>query len=349
MKRINGCGLAAVILMSLSSFSPAQWLTQNIPLKAGWNAIQLRVQPAAADCDTVLSGHPVECVWRWNIRYTTVQFDLDPAQVISENTDWVTWLPTSHPQSYLRNLFSFQAGQRYLFKVASNTAPFTLAVKGTPGLPVITWYPAALNLAGLPVAAANPPTFADFFRHTPDIGVMRLTDGGEVFAITTNGAGREIMDPDRERIESGVAYWIRAKNETDYTGPVKVVLDYGTRLDFDVGVSERTLTVRNITTNASFSVAVAAQNSEAAPDGETPVAGAVPLSYFVTQPESNLVDWVNFPSTLSKIIAPGEDWAIRLTVRRAELAAPGRYQSLLRITEAGGLLDVYVPVSAEQP
>jgi hypothetical protein len=349
MKPIGFLGVAAGIWMLMASSALSQWMTQSIPLQAGWNAVYLRVQPEPEDCDSLLEGLPIESVWRWNIRYTTIQFDIDPSQLLNSDTDWAAWLPPAHPQTFVRNLFLLQGGCAYLMRVPSNTAPFTLSLKGRPVLPRITWYPSSLNFVGLPISSSSPPYFSEFFRYTSDIGLSRLMGGGEIYALSTNGAGREIIDPVRERVQAGSAYWIRAKAVTEYVGPLEISLDYGTALDFAASVSERTLHVRNVTTNASFAVTITPQDSESAPDGQTPVAGPVPLSYFVSQPESNLVDWVNFPSALTKTLSPGEDWALRLAVRRAELSEPGLYQSLLRITDNGGCLEGHVPVSAEQP
>ena len=65
----------------------AQWVTQSITLNPGWNAVFLEVQPANPDCDAVFAGIPVESVWAWNRRYSSVQFIQDAAQLVPGQPD----------------------------------------------------------------------------------------------------------------------------------------------------------------------------------------------------------------------------------------------------------------------
>ena len=56
----------------------AQWVQEQVRLEPGWNAVYLTVQPEPANCDELLAGVPeVESVWRWNRRFTPVDFDVD--------------------------------------------------------------------------------------------------------------------------------------------------------------------------------------------------------------------------------------------------------------------------------
>ena len=113
----------------------AQWLTQHIPLLPGWNAVYLDVQPEPVFCAQIFSGWPVESVWKWDRHYTSVQFTEDPETLIPEDPHWLVWLPPDHPQAFLGRLFALQGCQAYLIKVASNAAPFVLALKGKAMIP----------------------------------------------------------------------------------------------------------------------------------------------------------------------------------------------------------------------
>ena len=67
-----------------------QWTTQTIVLRPGWNAVYLEVQPEPRDCDSIFAKLPVESVWGWNRRFTTVQFIQDANQLLPGRPDWLT-------------------------------------------------------------------------------------------------------------------------------------------------------------------------------------------------------------------------------------------------------------------
>ena len=87
-----------------------QWTNQSITLNPGWNAIYLEVQPAFDDCDVVFAGIPVESVWAWNRRFSTVQFIEDAANLIAGQPDWLTWLPVRRRSA---NVFSLMTAQEF--------------------------------------------------------------------------------------------------------------------------------------------------------------------------------------------------------------------------------------------
>jgi hypothetical protein len=166
----------------------AQWRTQHISLVPGWNAVYLEVQPEPRACAEVFQDRPVQSVWKWDRRFSTIQFVVDPATLLPESPDWLLWLPASDPRSFLARLFELQGGQAYLIKVAAGAAPFTLAVKGRVILPRLDWYPHGLNLVGLPVHPNQPPTFTDFFRFTPEVDTSR-SYANELYRVDAQGRG----------------------------------------------------------------------------------------------------------------------------------------------------------------
>ena len=139
----------------------------------GWNAVQLEVQPEPSGCAEVFQNVPIQSVWKWDRRFSTIQFTVDPATLLPEAPDWLVWLPPSDARSFLGRLSDLQGGQAYLIKVASNAAPFTLPIKGRVLLPRLNWFPHGMNLVGFPVHSNNPPTFTDFFRFTPEVDTTR--------------------------------------------------------------------------------------------------------------------------------------------------------------------------------
>jgi len=101
------CG-TLLALVAGACLAQAQWLTQEIALRPGWNAVHLSVQPAQTDCGSVLANLSVESVWMWSRRAPRLQFTTDPSQLLPRNPDWLFWLPASHPQASLGTLFSIR-------------------------------------------------------------------------------------------------------------------------------------------------------------------------------------------------------------------------------------------------
>ena len=231
-------------LISIASFlfgsqlCQAQWRTQTIQLQPGWNAVHLEVQPQPDDCDTILANLPIESVWKWNRRFSTIQFVTDPSTLLPEDPDWLVWLPLSDKEAFLRRLRSLDANQSYLIKVADDAGPVTLAIKGQVVLPRLDWYPHGLNLVGFPVNPVNPPTFSDFFKFTKQVNTS-LGYGNELFSLNSLGHGQRIVQPYRERVQPGVAYWVRTEKKPASIGALQVTASAGA-LDFGATFQART-------------------------------------------------------------------------------------------------------------
>lgn len=336
--RIKPAPLAAASLLLLAaSLAPcrAQWMTQEIPLGPGWNAVHLSVQPAPADCASVFAGLPVQSVWMWSRRPTRLPFTTDPERLLPRNPDWLFWVPSAPPQAQINSLFSIHGGRSYLIRLPADAAPLVWRLKGTPVLFRHQWMPQSLNFTGLPVPSQTT-TFDSFLRPCPEIGLSRA-DGGEILQVDGAGHGLPVWQPARVKVQPGVAYWIRCHDTTRYAGPLRVELDYGRLLDFPEGVWTRRLKVGNDGLEPATAT-VRAWPSESPPAGATALAGAVPLSY-------GEEDWTQgLPRNVSRMLAPsvsrtliaGQTWTIEFTVRRQEMAgaaAGACWQSLLEVTD----------------
>jgi hypothetical protein len=304
----------------LASAVQAQWLTQQVPLSPGWNAVFLRVQPEPATCREVFASLPVTAVYQWNGEDHTLQFTASPNQLLPRDDDWLFWLPPSHPQAPVSTLHAVHANQSYLIRVAADAPPLTWQIKGRPQLFRPAWRSAALNLRGLPVPK-DTATFAGFFQACPAIPLTR-TEGGEIQEVTLAGDGSLIWTPSRTKVMPGRAYWIRSRKSTDFTGPLEVRLDFGTALTFTPGKSERYLTLRN-QTSAALPVTVRLRPSEPSPprDEYATPAGMAPLSRVEK-------DWTDgrpktvyrvFEAPLTRTLAAGEFWTLKLVLREREM------------------------------
>lgn len=329
--------LTSALLFFLLSPAPclAQWVTQEIPLAPGWNAVYLSVQPATADCASVFAGIPVQSVGMWSKRETRLQFTTDPAQLLPRNPDWLYWMPPTDPQAILSSLFSIHGGQSYLIRLRADATPITWRIKGTPVPFSRQWLSQSLNLTGLPVPPETA-TFENFFRPTTAIQTAQ-TEGGEIYQVNSAGQATRIWQPARAKVQLGMAYWIRCQDTTRYAGPLRVELDYGTALEFPAGVWTRRLVMKN-ESQAAITAQVRRLPSETPPPGTAPLAGEVPLSY-------REKDWTHglprdvymaLAPAVSRSLAPGETWTLELTLRRDEMrgsAAGASWQSLLEVTD----------------
>ncbi len=333
-----------------------QWLTQEIPLRPGWNAVHLQVQPEPRACEAVFDPLPVEGVWQWNRRFLASQFITDPQSPLPESPDWLVWLPSSHPRSFLNRLSGLEGNQSYLIQVASNAPPFTLRLKGRVVLPRPTWFPHGLNLVGLPVHPVHPPSFTEFFRFTPEVNTS-LDFANELYRIDEQARGVRIVQPVRERILPGVAYWVACARAPAFLSALHVTPPGGA-LDFGDRLVEQELRLQNVHPTDPLTVTLRLEDSEPPPvaDGVPELAGAVPLSY-LARTESNSWAWTPLPAAgLSLTLEQGEERAIRLGLRRADLPAyvpqgtnGAAYQGVLHLTDSAQSLQIRVPVTAGQP
>ena len=160
-KLVNGC----LLLFALGCGSPAafaQWVTQTITLNPGWNAVYLEVQPANSDCDAVFAGIPVESVWAWNRRFSSVQFIQDANQLVPGQPDWLVYLPSDQPARATRNLFAVQGARAYLIKLKSGAGATTWNVLGQPTVRQIDWLQFA-QFRRLPGRARRRAHLSKFF------------------------------------------------------------------------------------------------------------------------------------------------------------------------------------------
>jgi hypothetical protein len=345
MKRF-GMLLVAWAVFGVAARSSAQLITQTIPLRQGWNAIFLEVQPQPSDCDSVFSGTAVESVWAWNKRFSSVQYIQDPNTLLPGQPDWLTYLRPADPGRAVVNLFTLQGGKPYLIKTTSAT---TLNIHGRPVVRSVNWLGDSFNLAGFYVSSSGPPTFQSFFA--PSVAHA----GQPMYRLSAAGTWQAVISPSSTTLARGESYWIRSATYSQYPGFLHVSFEQGAGLDFGRVLTEETLTIRNTSSNnTSFTLTRLA--SAAPPSTNYPaLAGAVPLSYWRMNLASSQVGWVVLPASLtSPVVPPGGEWSVRLAVRRAEMPAfalPSGYhdalfQTVLRLTDTLGS-EVHIPVSAK--
>lgn len=340
--------LLAVVLLN-AGLAMAQWTTQTISLRPGWNAVHLEVQPEPGDCDTAFARFPIESAWMWNRRHVPVQFIQDTNTLVPGNPDWLAYLPPTHPSADQTSLFRLLGGKCYMIKMPNTGAPMNWVILGRPVVAPAVWVTDSFNLAGFSVDAQSPPTYAAFF------GPSAAHKNSTIYRLRIDGYWEPVPLPSINPMSSGRAIWLRCQGFSTYQGPIQIVLEQSTGLPFGRVLNEQTLVIRNAST-ATQSLVVRQLPSSTPPADPAfpPLAGEVPLAYWYSS-ESAPGHWTNLPATLTRSgMAAGAEWRLRLAVRRQDMTPPPSngggleplYQSLLEVTSSPGSSRHLIPVSA---
>lgn len=336
------------LLIVLPTRSQAQWLTQSLTLKAGWNAVYLHVDASHDTLDTLVGAdvsNPVQEIWMWSPNPSAAQFVTSP-QSPSTPTYWLNWVRSSAPSATLTRLTGNVA---CLVRSASD---YTWNLKGKPVGPDYRWSSSGLNFIGFPTLPGGAaPTFDTFFTPAPELRV-----GAEIFAyrggaITDNPV--QIFDQTITRVNRGEAFWIRSPEFNRYFGPFDVQFSSSTGARFGDAVGQVSFRLRNLTDNP-LTVTLTGVASESPPTGQPAILGPVPV---LVRGEINTSTLTFDHSTLSS--GPktwtlprrgqvGSDIEVVLGVDRTLVTGTAGqvYASVLRLTDSLNYTRLDVPVSA---
>lgn len=322
-----------------AAVAKGQWVTQDIALKEGWNAVCVRVEPTPGSLETVAGWGGVEGVWRWDKRFTTAEYVVDEGTPLAKDPHWKAWYP-GEEIGFLSTLGEMSGWRCYLVKVKEGAGEKTVQIKGKAKLPRVEWYPNALNLVGFPVGEAGA-TFAEWFEADGAVDLSKGYDNG-AWQIAADGGERVVAKPGLQKLAAGEAVWVRCDGASGYAGPLAVSSDAGAGLDFGAGLQKIGLSVENLSGTRARTLTLALRDSEAAPEGEEQVAGGVPL--YLAEGDG----WTVF-SEKTVEVGPGETWRGTFGVHRADMAwqeGYSSYQSVLGVRDAEGKIAIDVPVRA---
>lgn len=337
---------AIALFIFVSSIARAQWITQTIQLKPGWNAVFVEVEPEPRNPTDLFQGIPVESVWAWNQRFNTTQFLTDPNQLVPENPEWLHYYPADNPASIGNNLFLVRGGSPLLIKLAGD-ANVNWNITGLAHYDSVDWIPNSFNFVGFYIDPANPPTFNSFFA--PSTAHLNQPK----YYLNSAGDWELITDPQSRTVNPNEAYWIFCNGASRFSGPFIAESDLGFELEFERILTRLPVRFRNLST-ATRSITFQQIISLPPPSSELPaLAGKVEISYRDDILPNPVGQWINFPNQLSISIGAGQVNQIQLQVRRADLATvfspPPQgylYQSILQITDGAGTR-IRLPLSAE--
>jgi hypothetical protein len=331
----------------------AQWLTQGMSLKAGWNAVYLHVDASYTTLESLIGedpSSPIQEVWQWAPAPSTLQFVDSPQEPSVGGSQWLYW---NRAPGSVNTLSRLTPNAAYLVRVADGTSPFVWTLKGKPTPPNYQWTTTGLNFLGFPTPSSSPPTFDALLNAVPDLkrvveifyytgGEFGPTNPLKIFALRTQPATR------------GQAYWIRSGGIFNrYFGPFEIQLATPSGIDFQEGVAQSRIVIRNLNPRA-VDVTLGLVPSETPPPGQTAIVQSPPL---LVRGALNTSDLTYPFSTLnggskSWTLAPagqlGSEAEVVLGLNRS--AMPGNvgdlYAAVLRFSDSFNHSQVDIPVSA---
>lgn len=335
----------------------AQWTTQSITLKPGWNAVYLFVDAGHVTLDASVGAdgaNPISEIWLWQPVVAPGRFITSPSAPLPANNDWAVW--TRAGGAVGRSLGNLLPNAAYLV-LNSSAANYTWNIVGKPVVPRYSWTAQGVNFIGFSTPPVNPPVVDTFFSPTPV-----LQNQAQIFYYPGNEAAgappntRELFTKFSTPVTRGQAFWIRATDYyNNYFGPVEVVAQSSTGVRFGETLGQYSLRLRNLT-GATLTVTNTLIASAAAPAGQTAHVGLVPLLLRGQLNQTNLTyAYSDFTAprviTLAPQGQPGSDIELILGLNRQVInTAPGSagdlYAGIFRITDSLGYSQIDLPVSA---
>lgn len=336
--------LAALVL--LVSHASAQWQTTTYSLKGGWNAIHLSGDATHTSLELLLPA-AVQEVWRWNPNPQQVQFTDSPLIPSAGTPEWSVW-KRGQPENSSLSQLTGQAS--YLVKCSGTSATtHSVPILHSPLPPSNQWVRSGANLMGFPVAGsgASSPFFNAYFASFP----LATAANTRIFKYVGGdlGAGNplQIFSPATERIDRTKAYWFSADVVGNFYGPAEISLPADRGLSFGRTGSIVSTRIRNRTA-APITITFTPANSETAPAGQPLVTGPVPLTRRTFNASTLL--WTETPvaAAFQEVIAPQTTVEVQFGINRAAMSSVPNtyYASLVRLTDSGNLMDIYLPASA---
>lgn len=274
---------------------------------------------------SVFAGLPVDSVWTWLDRHSTVEFIQNPDEGLWNQPGWCAYF-SAQTEGFLTNLFAIFATRAYLIKLSGNE-DVTWSVTGFPSVKKIKWVPDSFKLVGFHVDATNPPNLKDFFSSSPahaDQAIYRLSRQGE---------WEFVENPAIITVQSGQAYWIYCEGASSYQSPLDITLPLIDGLDYGKILTEQTVTIRNLS-KVTRTITLKLLSS------------AVVLAYRKYDPSAGYFTWPSLDDMPPLALAPGKQTNVRLAVRREEMTV-SLAEAILEISDDRGIY-VQVPVKVEK-
>ena len=344
------CRLIALCSLLLASAAHAQWKNESYTLKSGWNAIYLHGEATHATPEALFASGAaanIDEVWRWNPNPNEVQFTETPLITSAGTPEWSKWVRGASENT----LDALKGQSAYLIKCGTAQATYTVQILQKALPPSATWMRKGANLLGFPARTnGGNPKFSTYFATFP----AAIAANTKIYKYIGGDLGPsnplQIFSPMGEVLDRNQAYWFSSEVVGDFYAPIDIQLSNPEGLAFGRTLTGVTALIRN-RTSASVTLTMAVQASDAPPAGQTAIQAQVPLTL------GKLVGGVwNYDDPISGTnntvkVGPQSTVELRFGINRAHASMSGApvdasFASLLRMTDDGNLMDVYLPVTA---
>jgi len=310
--------------LALPFAAQAIWMEQTIPLRAGWNAVHMKVNPAEYGCDRVFGGGGIDQVTWWN----RSRRDDGTGSVTADTFAW-------YASGVEPNTFGAVLGdERYLVHAVAAT---NLVVRGTPALPRGELLLGDLNLVGLNMVNGQA-TCNDYFQYLAE------KESSPYWSVT---AANEHM-PIRPRdvvANASEAIWLDTTGEgkKTYMGPFELSLDTGDKIvAWTSSTAARTITVKNVT-DTDRVLRFGFERSIDPPAGQGALAGDVKIKVESIDWSQGYARRVYSPvgATFVTNVAAGAAFTFKVRPDLAAMPATssGDYLSILTVSDAGSRIN----------
>ena len=334
--------LLAFLFLFIAGQVEAQYISETMALKTGWNAIYLESTPENALCDEFFADMPVSraAVYLDDAGDVTRRIDAEGNEFLQKPVTYLVW---EKGEAEANTLLKLVGGSCYLIYATEACAKTFL---GIPSVPRATWRKATadgegfLNLVGVTLApdVANV-TATKYFGEGPygTTGGTISTVGGVNETLPTVSSMSLFGTP---KVESGRAYALTSSANGEWPGVIfvrgfgGVVFpegeNYATFAFENTGTAERTFRLRLV---------------PSAKEGETFPALQRELPRTEFKIERDTADVVE-NEAWEVALAPGETCETVFRADRKAMADPEEtYAAVLEVTDLGGSqMQVHAPV-----
>ncbi|MFT6864133.1 MAG: hypothetical protein ACJAVK_002695 [Akkermansiaceae bacterium] len=319
----------------------AQYRTESWDLKPGWTAIYLNVDTGSESLDTLLAANPdITDVWQW--RPNGLDPSLNSTAQGTGADEWKVWRRGDTGNSTFAIMSPNSA---YLVKMKATALPQTLSLKGEVVAPRVQWRTDGSNLVGFPIKTGTTPQLN---RYLGGAGIIDNNTeayryvGGELSDTNPGLLPARLISAKR-----GEAFWVRSDKFSDFYGAVQVEVALDSGLYYGTGGSLKRLVLRN-RTDREITVTLAPAASEAPPGGGAAL--AAPMLTTRERNEEGFYVYSPLGAGLTVTLPAGEARGVALGVDRAAMAGNSgdQFAGLLRVTDAEGYSEIFLPVTAEK-
>ena len=321
----------------------AQWVDKTYSLVSGWNGVWLAGDASYTTVDQLFSTNTaITEVWRWNPDPDKTAFTTSPSTPSTNSEEWTVWKRDTTEKA----LTQMVGNSAYLIRSNATTS---VVIKQLVIPPAATWLISGSNFLGFP-AVANAPTMSSYLASYPSASTTVLAPGAQIYKYiggdlsSSNpmliSAGSEKMDPNK-------AYWFQIATVGSFTAPVEYEVPSSGGLAFGRSLTAMTAGVTNRSTT-SMNLTVSVENSAAAPTGQAPVVGSVPLTRRIFNSTTNAYDETPITGSFNVTVAASGRLNLDFGVNRSTMTnSSAHYASILRIKDAANLTDVRLPISSQ--